>query len=96
MAKYLNNLIMEGMRGAIGKQFVLKKYKSGTFLAKFPDMSKVVPTTKQLAAKQKFKEAVAYAKEQLITPQKHNQLIKRTPSGKNPHHYAISEFMKTK
>lgn len=43
MAKYQNNLIIGGMIGFIGKQFILKKYKSDTFLSKYPDMSKVVP-----------------------------------------------------
>ena len=76
MAKYKNNIIMDGMSGTIGKQLVFKKYKSGTVVSKYPHMSKVIPSPKQLASKQKFKEAVAYAKEQLITPAKHYQLIK--------------------
>ena len=50
------------LQGSIGKKFVIKQTKNGPVLSKFPEMNKVVPSTKQVKQRNYFKEAVAYAK----------------------------------
>jgi len=51
MAKYKQNKIIEGLSGVFDKQFVFKSYSHMTIIRKYPDMSKVVPTEKQLRGK---------------------------------------------
>ena len=52
------------IRGAIGKEFVIKHYRRGRiFRTKYPDMTPIVATEKQRACRNKFREAVAWAKE---------------------------------
>jgi hypothetical protein len=61
---------MEGMpfhyrmiRGAIGKKFVVKRYKGRkTVVTRFPDMSGVVASEKQKERRDLFREAVVWAK----------------------------------
>jgi hypothetical protein len=61
---------MEGMpyyyrmiRGAIGKNFVIKHYKGGKVVrTKFLDMSGIVVTEKQRVRRDLFREAVVFAK----------------------------------
>jgi hypothetical protein len=51
------------IRGAIGKQFVVKHYKGGRIVkTRFPDMSGIVPTEKQKVRRDLFREAVVWAK----------------------------------
>lgn len=51
------------IRGAIGKEFVIKHYKDGAVRTRYPDMSGIVATPRQRKCRNLFKEAVAYAKE---------------------------------
>ena len=45
----VNGVIMNNMRGTINKELVLKKYGDKTVVSKYPNMSKVVRSEKQLA-----------------------------------------------
>ena len=59
----------EGLRGKIGN-IVIRRFRSGKyFMSPAPDMSKVKPSPAQLANRQKFKEAAAYARAALADPQ---------------------------
>ncbi|RZK67957.1 MAG: hypothetical protein EOO92_23770 [Pedobacter sp.] len=93
MAKIEGNVIMQGMSGTIGKQLVFKNYSYGTVVSRVPDMSKVIPTALQKAEKNRFKLAVAYAKQVLANPAMEADMRSRTPVGKRVYHQAISEFM---
>jgi hypothetical protein len=50
------------IRGAIGKEFVIKHYGKRIVMTKFPDMTNIVPSKKQKDRRMLFAEAVAYAK----------------------------------
>lgn len=63
MAKVSNNIILHGASGAIGGQIVVRKTRLGTVLAampKGPDEDKA--TAKQKEWREKFRQAVGYAK----------------------------------
>jgi len=49
------------VRGAIGKQFVMKRYGKKTVVTKYTDMSGIVPTVKQKVRRRLFARAVRYA-----------------------------------
>ena len=57
-----NNLIMAGLRGAIGKQVVFRQRNGKTFVSAYPDMSERVLSPKQLKVNAVMKEASKYAK----------------------------------
>jgi hypothetical protein len=59
----VSSFLLKGIRGAIGKQFVVKKYGKKTILAKYPDMSAVVASEKQLLQQKIFRTATQYAKD---------------------------------
>jgi hypothetical protein len=51
------------IRGAVGKQFVVKHYKGGKIvITKYPDMSGIVASGKQQVRRDLFREAVVYAR----------------------------------
>ena len=56
------------IQGSIGKKIVIKQTKNGPVLSKYPQMGKVVPSTKQVKQRNYFKEAVAYAKSIYVDP----------------------------
>ena len=49
------------VRGAIGKQFVMKRYGKKTVVTRYPDMTRIVPTVKQKVRRRLFARAVRYA-----------------------------------
>jgi len=50
------------IRGAIGKQFVIKHYRYGIVKTKFPDMSKIRASKRQRSCRNLFSAAVVYAR----------------------------------
>lgn len=57
-----NSLFLKGMRGTINKELVFKQYGNQTVAAKYPDMSKVVRSEKQLKNNELMREANAIAR----------------------------------
>ena len=85
------NLLM--IRGAVGKSFVIKHYKFGIFMTKFPDMTKIVASKKQRVRRDLFAEAVAWAKTVIADKAKKEEWQKRLKRTKRVYHAAIKEFM---
>ena len=50
------------IRGAIGKEYVIKHYSYGAIKTKYPDMSNIVASSGHRKQRNFFKEAVEYAK----------------------------------
>ncbi|MFY7964159.1 MAG: hypothetical protein ACOVO1_04635 [Chitinophagaceae bacterium] len=93
MAINNNNIIISGASGQIGKQLVVKQYSFGTVISKYPDMSKVIPTKKQLKEKGRFARAVAFAQNIINNPQKKMEWQQKLPEGKKVYHAAIQWFL---
>lgn len=93
MARYKKGNIMDGLSGTLGKQIVFKQYANGTVVSKYPDMSRVKPSAKQLEAKSQFQFAVHYAKYILANPELKEAYSKLVNKGQTVYHYAIAEYM---
>ena len=86
-------LSLKLIRGAIGKEFVIKHYKDGIVKTKYPDMSDIVASMRQRKCRNLFRDAVAYAKEVVADKERKIcwQKILRKP---NPvYNAAIKEYM---
>jgi hypothetical protein len=56
-----NGLLVKGMSGAIGDELVLKQYKYGMVVSRYPDMSKVKASTLQKENRNLFRDAHYHA-----------------------------------
>jgi len=56
------------IRGAIGKEFVIKHYRYGAIKTKYPDMTRIIASARQRKCRNIFKEAVAYARQVIADP----------------------------
>lgn len=61
MARLSSGSALHGLRGHLGKELVFKQYGSKTVVSKYPDMSSVKPSVRQLAQRAVFKEAMLFA-----------------------------------
>ena len=91
-----NNPLLKDFSGQIAKTIVVKQYPGDrTIITAYPDMSKVKPSIAQLAAKARFADAVAYAKEikshPILLNKAHAYLFNRKGS---IYHALIAEYMK--
>ena len=90
MAKIENDLL-DGASGAVGKQLVFRQRGGKTFVSKFPDMSNVEPSEKQLKEKDRFGAAVRFAQSIINDPEK--KAAYKVEKGKSVYHTAISDYM---
>ena len=92
MAQSTNSLLLQKMRGQIGKQFVVKQYGKKTVITAYPDMSQVKPSKAQKANRKEFAKAVAYAQAILHDPVKKKVFAAKLKKGASVYHAAIKEF----
>lgn len=94
MAKTNNNPVLHNLRGAIGKELVIKQYSYGTVVTGYPDMSNVKPSKLQRNGRNRFKQAVAFA-QNIIGDTALNKAWKaKCKKGRSVYHTAIKEYMK--
>ncbi|MDI9364315.1 MAG: hypothetical protein QM541_05145 [Flavobacterium sp.] len=93
MATTQNNILLHGMSGHLGKQLVVKQYATKTVISKYPDMTNVKPSPKQLAEKSRFSKAVKYAQEILNNPELKATYLSKVAVGQSVYHYAIKEYL---
>jgi|GEM_PF-434088 len=68
MAKIKNNLITQGLSGMLGSQLVFRQTSRGTVVSAAPQGPSGPATTAQLAQRERFQQAVVYAKGQAQDP----------------------------
>lgn len=97
MAKVTLNPLLDDVRGKIGG-YVFRRAPSGRLiLSKSPDMSRVKWSKTQKENRQRFKEAVAYAKASMAEPDVRASYEKRaTEEGKRPYDLALSDYLRGK
>ena len=81
------------IRGGIGKQFVIKHYKWGIIMTKFPDMSGIVASKGQRRCRNIFKEAVAYARKVIADPVLKNEWQKKLRRRNGVYNAAVKFYM---
>ena len=89
------NIFLDGVSGAIGKEFVCKQYAYGTVITKYPDMSKIKPSITQKRYRGRFQEAVRYAQGILQDASKKAEFQRKIGKGKSVYHAAIKEYLAT-
>ena len=94
MAHVSKNVLTEDLRGAIGKQVVFRVRNGKTFASKYPDMSRVKPSKKQLAEKGRFAKAVAFAQSIIRDPAK--KAAFKVKKGQTVFNAAVSQYMRKK
>ena len=69
MARLKKNSVLAALQGTISKELVVKQYPDKVVVSKYPDMSKVKRTERQLAQTQNMTDANAYAHFVLSNPE---------------------------
>lgn len=93
MAYSKESIILHKMRGAIGKQIVVKQYGNKTVITAYPDMSNVKPSMLQKQKRKKFAAAIEYAKSIINDPVKRAAYAKKLKRGARVYNVAIKEFL---
>ena len=86
-------LILTWVRGAVGKEFVIKHYSYGIVKTKFPDMTRIIASAGQRKCRNLFKEAVAYARTVIADPVKKKEWQKRIKVKYRVFNRVIREYM---
>lgn len=72
---------------------VIKKYGDKTVVSKYPDMSNIIPSDSQKEKRNRFAEAVSYAKTINGSPILRNDFLKRVGDVKSVYQSALKEFL---
>lgn len=72
---------------------VIKKYGDKTVVSKYPDMSNIVPSGAQKEKRNRFAEAVSYAKTINSSTILRNDFLKRVGNVKSVYQSALKEFL---
>lgn len=90
----INNPLWAGWKISLGKTvkpFIVKTRGNKVFISKCPDMSNVIPSELQLEYKDRFADAVQYARSIIADPVKKAKYKVR--NGKSVYHSAIKDYM---
>jgi hypothetical protein len=86
-------LVLDGVSGHIGRDFVVKQYKGRIVITGFPKKTKKKPTAAQVARRVRFIYAVKTAKKIIANPEQ-KALYERNLNGKrNAFQAALSEIL---
>lgn len=72
---------------------VIKKYGDKTVVSKYPDMSNIIPSDSQKEKRNRFAEAVSYAKTINESSILRNDFIKRVGDVRSVYQSALKEFL---
>ena len=93
MAISKDNIVTHSLSGKVGN-VIFKNYGDKTVISKYPDMSKVKKSAKQLENQDLFSRAHHYAKGIIVDPAKKLAFSKTIPKGKMVYHAAVSKYLK--
>ncbi|MBL7748124.1 MAG: hypothetical protein JNM19_11885 [Chitinophagaceae bacterium] len=93
MARGGNQSILNDLRGAIGKQIVVKQYAYGTVVSAYPYMRKLKPTALQQYRQGAFADAVAYAQSIVRNPALKKAYAAKLDKGQRVYNAAIKEYL---
>ena len=88
-------LLYSFIYGSIGKKFVVKHYGKKVVITKYPDMSNIKPSDRQLKQHELFRQAVKYAKQVIADPARNAAWQKRLKRRKGVYNEAIKKFLLT-
>jgi hypothetical protein len=88
------NALFKELKGALGKQIVIKHYKGKTVVTAYPSTKKRKPTKLQNIYRDDFAKAVKYAQAITRDPVKKKAYAKKVKPGQTVYNYAIAEYKK--
>lgn len=94
MAKVRSNVVMEGLSGGLGKDLYVRVVNGQTIVSAKPGKRSKPPGENQLARQNRFKEAMAWAKEKLQDPELKAAYKARCTGTQSPMSLLVGEFMR--
>jgi|APGre2960657404_1045060.scaffolds.fasta_scaffold42811_1 hypothetical protein len=90
------NVLFKELKGALGKQIVIKqyKYKTKTVIAAYSSPGNNKPSRLQSLYQKDFAKAVKYAQAIINDPVKKKAYAKKIKTGQTVYHFAIAEYKK--
>ena len=92
MAKLIDNSLLSGLQGAIGKQVVFKQYRDKVIVTIYPHVGKIAPTELQMIYRNRLKEANNYARSIMRNWDVRKQYEKKLKPGESVFHKAKKEY----
>ncbi len=88
------DIIGKSLQGTLGKQLVFKQYGDKTVVTAYPDMSNIIPSDLQKEKRNKFKEAVVFAKS--VTKDPHLKVVYAAEAKpkQTVYHCALQAYLK--
>ena len=81
------------VRGAIGKEFVIKHYRYGIIKTKYPDMTRIVASPGQRSCRDLFKIAVKRAQKLMDNPEQRAAWLKKVKQKHRLFNQLVKHFM---
>lgn len=91
MALVIDNILLQVVRGSLGKEITIYERNGQIIMAKKRGPSKKKPTKKQLEARYKMKVAAAYAKVILVDPELKAYYKSKAGPGQNAYNMAVKD-----
>jgi len=94
MAKLINNVVMQGVSGIIGKILIFRQMKNGTTVIAMRPKPRTKPITPaEAATHQRFKEAAHIAKKRSQDPILRAQYLAKAKPGQSAYLVALTEYL---
>ena len=88
------SLLHHFIRGAIGKEYLIKRCSGRRVITRYPDMTHITPSPRQEKQRSRFKEAAEFAKKVLADEGLKKEIQQLTGCGNYIYTAAIGYFMK--
>ena len=94
MASSTNNDLTFGLRGKVGRMIVFRQFFGKTIVARRPEKKERIATPAQQLNKDRFKEAVIYAKNALLDESKKAAYLAVADPGQTAFNVAFADYFK--
>src|SRR4249920_2130681 len=95
MANINANLLVQGARGNVGKQFVYRRHGKNTNIGRMPTINKdAVPSEKQSEKRELFAEAALYAQGAVASADLKKEYERKATPGLTAFNIAFRDFLK--
>ena len=94
MAKSIENFVMQGASGKVGKMLVFRQRAEQTIIAKRPKKNNKPATEAQLEFRDRFTEAALYAKSAISNPALKEEYQAKAKLGQSAYNVAFADYLK--
>ena len=89
-----DSILHSFIRGAIGKEYVVRRYGNKHIISKYPNRSHVKPTRREEENRMRFKDAIEFAKKVMADESLTQEIKKLTSCGNYIYTAAIKYYFK--